>query len=359
MRFDLYIGTKPHNRSVIAGMFFAVLLPMLHQDVRGDDLSKSSLRDVVRKSLPFIEKEGFAWIEEKKCLSCHQVPSMVWSLNRAQEAGFELDAKQMKTLNRWSTEWINLLDPDDQDGAEETETLLNENDAIAALLLGLTRQGESGRPGWVEQYRDHLIQAQQKDGTWIPKGQLPKQKRPFQETTQVSTMWALLAISSYVDSATPPSEWTSAVDKAMPLISKTDKGISTEWWATKLMLSRQLGKHEQANQVKTSILDHQNDDGGWGWLTDDKSDALGTGLALYALARDGMTMSDPQLANALRFLQSTQNDDGSWSVDGTKTETKDGATPTSSFWGTSWAVIGILESLESNGKPKSAYEIES
>ena len=66
---------------------------------------------------------------------------------------------------------------------------------------------------------------------------------------------------------------------------------------------------------------------------------------LYALARDGFAPTDPAVTKARAFLMQTQRDDGSWAVKGTKENKKGNIEPTSVFWGTCWATIGLLESL--------------
>ena len=73
---------------------------------------------------------------------------------------------------------------------------------------------------------------------------------------------------------------------------------------------------------------------------------MATGMAIYALSvTSGPAETNVQaaLAKATTFLVDTQQDDGSWAVPGTKKSTQKKATPTASYWGTAWAVIGLLE----------------
>jgi squalene-hopene/tetraprenyl-beta-curcumene cyclase len=93
------------------------------------------------------------------------------------------------------------------------------------------------------------------------------------------------------------------------------------------------------------ILKHQRDDGGWGWLTADESDGFGTGVALYALARDGLAADQPAIVQGRRFLIETQPAAGSWPVKGTKKDKAKKVEPTATYWGTCWAVIGLAETL--------------
>ena len=66
------------------------------------------------------------------------------------------------------------------------------------------------------------------------------------------------------------------------------------------------------------MKEFQNSDGGWGWLVNDPSDALGTGMALYALHYLNSDKTLETRTKAIEFLIRTQRTDGTWSVKGTK-----------------------------------------
>ncbi|MDB4621780.1 hypothetical protein OAG82_02865 [Rubripirellula sp.] len=83
---------------------------------------------------------------------------------------------------------------------------------------------------------------------------------------------------------------------------------------------------------------------GWGWLTTESSDALATGMAIYALSRHSNDNRERSILKAVTFLTESQTSDGSWQVPGTKKTARNKPTPTSNYWGTAWAVIGLLES---------------
>ncbi len=75
------------------------------------------------------------------------------------------------------------------------------------------------------------------------------------------------------------------------------------------------------------------------------SDALGTGLALYALESIRAQLDPERLALARKFLISSQQKDGSWSVKGTKKKKRHKIEETSTYWGTAWAVIALASGL--------------
>lgn len=304
----------------------------------------SYIREVVRHSIPFIERSEADWIATKGCVSCHHTAFAVWSLNAAKKSGVTVDQAKCEELNKWSADWRNLVDPTVRAEAKHDETVLGHNDAAAQLLLARDAQ-ELGAIQLQEiaDYASRLVGSQQADGSWTPGGQLPLQKRPKRETQEVSTMWALLALNT---SKQQDITMKPIVEKARAWLGDKTTGESTEWWATKLMLERKLGTAAKAEHLRAELLKRQRSDGGWGWLSNEDSDALGTGIGLYSLAEDKLPSTDPSIVKARQFLARTQAADGSWPVHGTKQNKKDRVEPTATFWGTCWAVIGLCKTLD-------------
>src|SRR5437868_4974892 len=97
--------------------------------------SDADVRKSIERSLPFLEKAGVAWMNDKKCISCHAVSFMLWSHNVAHSRGIGIDEAK---LAKW-TEWT----------ADESLSQRNDNpvisggvndgggfDTMAQLLLG-------------------------------------------------------------------------------------------------------------------------------------------------------------------------------------------------------------------------------
>ena len=53
---------------------------------------------VVERSIPFLEKEGVAWLETKKCATCHHVPMMIWTHHEARQRGFKVNEESVRKL---------------------------------------------------------------------------------------------------------------------------------------------------------------------------------------------------------------------------------------------------------------------
>lgn len=322
--------------SQTAGLLFVLVsfyaLSFASVVTAADPLSEQ-VQTAVDKSLPFLWEEGQNWIDKRGCVSCHQVPFMVWSLNAAAHRGFEVDATKLAELNSYATQIVNFSNPKNNSDQTEEERAKANIDTMAQLLFATQYDEVEALVESKVKFVGYLIDAQNEDGSWKACGQLPSQKRPKPETTEVTTAWTILALGSQ-ETRVPLKE---------NLKTFSAKGISTEWWATQLLLAHQRSDDEKVKTLTEKLITFQNDDGGWGWLTNEESDAIGTGIALYTLKKIGFQGDASVMKNATQFLTSSQQPNGSWEVRSTKTKHQKKVTPTAAYWGTAWAVIGLLE----------------
>ena len=188
------------------------------------------------------------------------------------------------------------------------------------------------------EFAGQIASTQRDNGSWKPGGQLPSQKRTKGETTQVSAIWNTAALVT--ENAKP-----SARDKALKFLAKAQPGKSSEWLVASLLLEHRRGEKQAVALRRKQLLATQRPDGGWGWLTAEKSDALATGMSLYALVNTGTPGSDPAIRKAIAFLLKTQQANGTYRVHGTKANKRNKPQETANYWGTAWATIGLLETL--------------
>ena len=212
-----------------------LLLPITAS--RGEESAAAQVRQAVAKSLPFIEREGVAWMEGKKCQSCHQTSFMVWSLNRAAASGLPVDSAKLAEWNAWAIDWQHMASKEQLSKGERT-ILAGANDAVSQLLVGRATAGPDGEPAWVTTFAECLAEGQAADGSWNAGGQLPGQKRPKRETQEASTMWAMLALLSVNDGA---GTYRPRIDKARQWLGSETVGKSSEWWAASLLVERMIG----------------------------------------------------------------------------------------------------------------------
>lgn len=286
-----------------------------------------SVRAAVARSLPYIERHGVAWIEKHGCVSCHQVPVLVWSHNQAAAQGFAVDREKLDEWNRFTVAQSLGKERDNTDGIQQL---------ILGRVSGAVTDDELAALAGV------LAAAQRADGSWRAGGQLPGQRRSKPETHRVSSLWMTLAL----DSAGAEDE---TLTRAREFLGEpAAEGESTKLLVASLLAADRFGEPEHARELLTRLLAEQRGDGGWGWLRGEETDAFATGQSLYALAQLRRAAADPAIDLAIerasRFLVETQREDGSWPQRSTLRE-EHGETDASAYWGTGWAAIGLLHSL--------------
>ncbi|MDA0918606.1 MAG: hypothetical protein O2945_06005 [Planctomycetota bacterium] len=308
-------------------------------------VSETAVRQAIQKSLPYIEEKGIYWIEKKKCVSCHRVSFMTWSLSAAARRGFDVDLARVNDWIDWSIEQ-GIPKP------EGDKPVVTKNaDGLSQQLIARAEypSGETRTEAW-NKYVDLISAEQSADGSWKPAGQLPGQKRKLDETADVSAAWHALALTRELASETDSArkgKLASTVNAATKSFDARKEAASTEWYVVQLLLALETSDESAVDVATKELVTLQKSDGSWGWLKSDPGDALATGMAVYALERStsAATLTDEAVQSGIKFLVGTQRDDGSWAVKGTKEKKKANIEETAVYWGTTWAAIALLETL--------------
>lgn len=370
--------------------------------------SEADVRMTIERSLPFVEKDGLAWIKRRDCMSCHTVVFMLWAHNEAAAHGIAVDQKKLGEWTKWSIDkslssrvFFKLDDktfkslPDALQPKLEKmydEGFTHEKDFVAALAKNLSpeelkqhqaaivkkasagKKVEGNDGGGLDTLaqlflaRDRkfaekdapfyastaefIVRLQEPSGMWKAGGQLPSRKWPRPTADQTTTMWTILALEGY-DEPTPVIK--KSLEKAHAAVKKPAPDGNLEWIVARMLYEQKFGAKEQADSLKAQLLKRQNADGGWSALPDGKSEALSTGQSLYALRVYGLGADDSILRRGQKYLMETQNPDGSWTVypgltsQGGPDRLKK-LEPIYRNWGSSWAAIGLARSLPDGKK---------
>ncbi len=333
----------------------------------------AAVREAVSRSLPFLEKGGVEWMNDRGCMSCHHVPFLLWSHRAAQARGLTVDANKLAEWDEWSrkdslshrnlsrlqnyelakveaaklpdtvreklkplieqpfqteAEFVAKLTPlltEDElksyqaiitKTAERTQNALDRNggglDVVGQLLLG--SHGTSSILAQPD-FRDGTIalmhRNQLADGSWAPGNQLATLRRwSLPTANQATTMWATLALAAY---EVPESKRSATIEKAIAYQRQQSPNFDNrEWLATRLLFERHFGSADEVAKLHQQLLDACNSDGGWGWEKGVPSDSFTTGLAIYVLAKARAGDDSTVFRGARTFLLTSQQSDGSW-----------------------------------------------
>ena len=397
-------------------VFFLILfcLGSMIAAVRADDpvqVNDAAVRESVSRSLPFLEKEGVAWMNDRRCMSCHHVPLLLWSHRSAKAQGFTVDSQKLAEWDDWIRKdslanrrqfWLRnydlgrpeaatlpqavkdklkplilrpfqteaeylaeltpLLTEDEMKSHRATVLKISERtvdmgdrvggglEALGPLLIASQGTGSVlTQPEFRDGVIDLMSQIQLADGSWTPGGQLTGMLWTLPTANQATTMWATLALASY---EAPDPKRSASIEKALAYLRQQKPNPDNcEWLAMRLLFERRFGSDEEVAKLRQQLLDAQNGDGAWGWEKGVPSDALTTGLAIYVLAKVRAGDDSSVFRDARKWLLASQQSDGSWltpaknftnSPDPERLRVRD---EIYHYWGTAWAVIGLLETL--------------
>jgi Squalene-hopene cyclase N-terminal domain len=361
---------------------------------------EADVRKAIERSLPFVEKDGVAWIDRRECMSCHVFAFTMWAHVEAKAHGICIDDKKLADWTVWSRkksisqrvffkldgkaieafpepirpkltklvgegfthepEFVaalaKTLSPEEL--KEQQATLVTQatmkrggaNDGggletLVQILLGRDRAGPDS--AFNAELPDFIVGMQEPSGIWKAGGQLPARRWSRATADQTTTLWTLVALAGYGD---PSPSVRKSIEKGQVAVQKPAWDGNLEWLIARTLYEQKFGPPTGAPEAKGQLLARQNADGGWSVSPDGKSDAFSTGESLYALRVAGLAADDDVLRRGQKFLLDTQNADGSWTVSPALTSNGDAARhkrlePIWRNWGTSWATIGLAKSL--------------
>jgi hypothetical protein len=156
----------------------------------------------------------------------------------------------------------------------------------------------------------HLAVIQGKDGRWF--NNIPRP--PIQTSDIGPTALAIHALQRYPLPGRQ-TEFAERVDRARKWLWTVRAENTDERIYQILGLAWAGESPNRLQSLAKSLFAQQRADGGWSQLPTGKSDAFGTGQAVYVLnVGAGIASSEPAIDRARRYLLQTQLEDGTWYV---------------------------------------------
>lgn len=334
---------KTHlHPGALAALLLLIASGCLRAEVGVAAVDAGKLRASITRALGFLAKEGDQWIEEKNCNGCHHLPELLWSHREAKNRGFPIDEKK---FNEW-LDWANPKLKDTKAGLE----------GVAFMVLA---KPEKPLP----EAEKLMLDAQLPDGSWKPAGQFATMRKwPTSEAQANSTRLFLLALAA---SDHGQAAAVQARAKAAEYLTKSNETTSVETWISRAVYAQHFGKPAEVETCRAEILKLQHADGGWAWWNAEKqSDALATGQVLHLLTAFADPPTQSAVARAQNWLLSTQREDGGWFLSSTQVSKIDRSDPKKAsslknanaiytYWGSSWAALGLLQAMPT-AKPQAA-----
>jgi ankyrin repeat protein len=271
-----------------------------------------TVRSAINRALPPLQetslesKQAFLrHASHQDCVSCHQqfLPMTAFGLARKQQASLDEAAEQQLIamvnggeLKNAEADWEALFHP---------EPVHTKGYALLALAAE-DQPASDNTDAWVH----HLCVIQGQDGQWY--NNLPRP--PIQTGDIGATALAVHALQHYPLPGRK-EEFVRRVERARHWLWNA-KPANTEGRIYQILGLAWAGEPAvKLEALSKALLLEQREDGGWAQLPGLKSDAYATGQAVYTLrvaARLGT--SSEGVDRGVRFLLSTQLEDGTWYV---------------------------------------------
>ncbi len=208
-----------------------------------------------------------------------------------------------------------------------------------------------------------MIASQQSpDGSW--QAGLPAVRPPIEDSAYVRTALAARALAQYTIPARK-MEFDARIAAARQWLSNSKPDRPYERTFQLLGLKWSGARPKEIERVAAEVRGLQAPDGGWAQLRTLPTDAYATGTALYALRLTGVSPQDAVYRRGVRFLLSSQRDDGSWYVPSRSPKFQpyfqSGFPHDHDQWisaaATSWATAALAEAIEPAHKSAGAVPI--
>jgi len=268
--------------------------------------SHESIKAAIAKSLPLLEKSSRISMEKRKqCFTCHNTGLPIMALTTARDRGFTIDANNLRDQLKFTAGFLERNRDEYLQGRGQGGQSLTAGYALWALENGGWKPDDT-----TAAVTEYLLIWQKDLDYWKP-----QTRRPPTEESYFTTCYVSLRGLKQFGLPDQRERIDARFDKVRKWLIKTP-AKDTEDRVWRLRALQIAGAPESdVRKAAQDLLATQKSDGGWAQLADMESDAYATSTAIVALHQaGGLTTSDSAYTRGLRYLLSTQLEDGSWHV---------------------------------------------
>lgn len=265
----------------------------------------ASVRAAVERSLPLLQKTDALFAQKSGCVSCHNNSLTALTLAAARKHNLRVDEQNARTQTQVAAGFVELW----RERSLQAWPIPGDTATVSYILVGLAA-GNHAPDLATDAWARYLKIRQAPDGHWSD----PSHRPPLEASAIQTTATSLRALQVYAPKARR-ADYEAAIGRGVEWL-KTAQPLSTEDRAFQLLgLAWAGGNKDALRAAARDLLTEQRRDGGWGQHAALASDAYATGQALVALLESGtVPVSDEAYQRGVKFLLSTQLEDGSWYV---------------------------------------------
>jgi ankyrin repeat protein len=272
-------------------------------DVLDRNLRGRNLKESVERSVTLLQRTGASFLKEGGCVSCHAQNLTGMAVRVVRDRGIKVDDPLDSEMAKGV---VALRGPAEQPMLQLVDSSGGQDTMMYALFQMSAARVPPGR--FSDATVHYLAAAQRRDGHWADTGD---PRPPIQDGDFYTTAMGLRSLQLYGIPARN-AEFNLAIQRAAAWL-RNARPRSTSDRVFQLLGLQWAGSPLSKNRL-SELLALQQKDGGWAQTPYLSSDAYATGQVLYTLHEIGVPSSDPAYQRAVRYLLTTQEDDGSWHV---------------------------------------------
>ncbi len=270
----------------------------------------NTIQSAIQRSLPLIQRADANFVPKAACISCHNDSFAAMAVGLARKSGFAVDEKTAAQQVKANVFGLEKLRDNLHQGFFTPVGDFFAPTVVSYMLIGL--DAEHSQPDLnTDAVAMFLKSRQSTDGQWIYNA--ADTRPPICSDYIGQTALSMRALQLYAPK-TDKAGYDQAIQLAAAWLANA-RSRDNDDRSFRLLGLAWYGKNKDAmGAAMRELLAKQRPDGGWSDLDSMESGAYATGKSLFALQIAGLPTSDPSYRRAVRYLLSTQQEDGSWYV---------------------------------------------